>query len=126
MHPIAASRGATRDCPLSRNLTDALLAWAGSTPADMSGVRRCTWLRSHSMLRGPRRAGPPFLRLASDDRVTSRRLPPPWSVDPLSAHILTADLEVDGRGTFRIGGAWRCRPLRRVQHIWHLIRHIGA
>ena len=58
--------------------------------------------------------------------VPARRFPPPWTVDPLLAHILTEDLEVHGWGTFRVGGAWRCRPPRRVQHIWHLSRHIGA
>ena len=58
--------------------------------------------------------------------VTARRFPPPWTFDPLLAHILTEGLGVHGRGTFRVGGAWRCRPFRWVQHIWHLRRRIGA
>ena len=39
--------------------------------------------------------------------MPDRRFPPPWSVDPLLAHMLTEDLEVHGRVTFRVGGAPR-------------------
>ena len=32
--------------------------------------------------------------------MPARRFPPPWAVDPLLPHIVTEDLDVDGRSEF--------------------------